>query len=859
MKAERAYVTGLEAAHEDCGGKAAGLARMLAKGFPVPPGFCVTEEAYRRHLESAGVTALKDADSPDEDARGSIQSKILAAPLADTLREEIRKFYDVLGAASIAVRSSATREDLPEHSFAGLYDSYIELSSPESCFDAVKKCWASFWSSRACAYRREQGFSHLDSAMAVIVQKFVAGEISGVVFTATPDGDAETLIIEACHGTGQGLVSGRILPERIRVRRDTLAVVERSTGTPRGDWPAETLLDEEGARRVAELALAVESLFGTPQDIEWTRSNGTVFLLQCRPITTLKEKEDRRRRPLWSNANVGEVLPDVASPMTWSMSRKFIGLLLNVFLERLGISLGDVSVLGLVAGRVYFSMNILLGILRKLPLIGHIDISRILGGHRGKTAPDRIEIFPEDIADLNIRPLTVLLKTPGFVLWLLFNSPAKGKGLVEDFKKNAESMCLDETASRTVEELAAHAARYLDHLMESKDIIACIASGMMHFQLLEKLCRKWLHDDEGDIFGRLLASLGSIESAEPGLRLWEMASFARSHGELGDLLMTAESFESLKGKCPRCQGGTEFISRWDLFMQEHGHHCRGEIDVFNRRWSETPDYILGMARNYLRDSAGTDLLAGYRAQSLERERLTAQVLRSLRNPLKRWIFSSVLHQAQEGLSLRECMKSEMIRQVAVVRCILQELGASLTTRGTIAEREDIFFLELEELEAVSKEAQDFNVREIIGARKAEYERNLRLKPPSVIIGEFNPDNYVPETPDASLDTLKGLSVSPGKTAGKARVLGRESERESVLPGEILVIPFADPGWTPYFVPAAGIVMDLGGMLSHGCIIAREYGIPTVANVGPATEIIRTGDTVEVDGTGGIVRILERAG
>lgn len=292
-------------------------------------------------------------------------------------------------------------------------------------------------------------------------------------------------------------------------------------------------------------------------------------------------------------------------------------------------------------------------------------------------------------------------------------------------------------------------------------------------------------------------------------------------------------------------------------MDRHGHHTRGEIELSNPRWSECPDFILQTVRRYVEAIDAHQSNPIDRADALAQARiaLANDCLAKLGNPLKRALFRLVLHRAQKGTQFRENIKSELVRWFAVMRQWLLELGRRWTAQGRLAAADDIFFLQIEELcRGIGKPTT--NLPAIIAERRAVHERNQRITPPSIIIGRFDPESLNAEAVDYSTQILHGLGVSAGVIAGRARVILRTDTDEIVQPGEILVAPFTDPGWTPFFLGAAGIVVDQGGMLSHGSIIAREYGIPAVVNVGPATQIIRTGQLLEVDADHGIVKLVE---
>jgi pyruvate,water dikinase len=292
-------------------------------------------------------------------------------------------------------------------------------------------------------------------------------------------------------------------------------------------------------------------------------------------------------------------------------------------------------------------------------------------------------------------------------------------------------------------------------------------------------------------------------------------------------------------------------------MAEHGHHCRGELELFNARWSETPDYVLGVVRGYLRSIGQSNPLENQRQLAGERERLTEQCRRRLKNPIKRWVFSRSLRRAQKLAVFREELKNQGVRQFAFARRVLLALGQRLKEQGILSCPDDIFFLEISEIEPVATGGASFDWHERIALRRREYEKNLKLNPPPLVVGKFDPN--APAWPVANADAklLEGIPVSPGIVTGPARVILRTDEHEQVLPGEILIAPFTDPAWSPYFITAAGLIMEQGGVLSHGSIVAREYGLPAVTNVASATRAIRTGDLVQVDGNRGCVSVLKR--
>jgi phosphohistidine swiveling domain-containing protein len=304
-------------------------------------------------------------------------------------------------------------------------------------------------------------------------------------------------------------------------------------------------------------------------------------------------------------------------------------------------------------------------------------------------------------------------------------------------------------------------------------------------------------------------------------------------------------------------GGADFLARWDEFMARHGHHARGEIELMNRRWSDDPDYVLAQVRSYLAHMGEKDPVATHRAQAEERAQRTAALRQRLGNPIKRMLLDFLLRRARLGVVYRENVKSEGVRLMAFVRQVAVALGRRLAARGVIEQANDVFLLPLDELARVQGDPDVTDVRALVRRRRAEFEHDVSITPPAVIVRRLDAGDVASEVVDAGTDRLSGLGVSPGVVTGPARVILHSDAHERMRPGEILVAPFTDPGWTPYFQLAAGLVTDLGGLLSHGSIVAREYGLPAVVNVGRATRIIHTGDLLQLDGTHGEVRILRR--
>ncbi|MGB7582725.1 MAG: PEP/pyruvate-binding domain-containing protein [Sedimentisphaerales bacterium] len=837
------------------GAKAVGLWRLKRIGLPVPDAFCIAANSYRLHIGKAmideALLLLSRSESFDiAKPLADVRRAIIESPMDDSLAAEIESYYHTLAANSLAVRSSATAEDLPGHSFAGLYDTYLGIANIEDCLTAIKKCWASLWTERAFMYRQKNNFDHRKVKMAVIVQSLIAADVSGVLFTSDPiTGDNNRIVIEACFGLGDVLVSGRVSPDCVVMDKKGPNVISRSMTAP--------CINDQTAQKLAKLAIKAENEFGCPQDIEWAIHQDKIFLLQSRPITTIPRAKSREEKQIWASFAAKEVLPDVVTPATFWMLGFLTDNQFDFIFDVLCIDKGNIRAYDLIAGRVYFNVGFWAAVTKQFRITRNLDWSEFAGSEPELAQLiEKLKNTPaEDLPKIKRNRVKFLLRLPLLTASMLCNTSRKSQSVLANIRNmNEKWACLD-ISGLSAERLADC---LMDAVTDLQGIIKKILPmfyWMVYFPILKIICKRWLPDEQS-CAGRLLAGLGNMEDAEAGFDLWRLAAKVNDSPALKELIQSNAGWDILHEGLTKSSSGKEFLIDWNRFMKAHGHHCRGEIELYNRRWAETPDYILGLIRSYLGSMDRTNPLENHKRIAAEREQLAQNCRRKLTNPVKRAVFNHLLVRAQYGSAFRENIKSEAIKLIASMRSILLELGRKLAARSLIGDSDDVFFLKLEEIGQLTRNQSKVDIKEIIAARRAEYEKWQSITPPNLIIGKFDPDRYVPEEVKADVQQLKGLAVSPGVVSGKARVILRADNNEQVQAGEILVAPFTDPGWTPYFIPAAGIVMDQGGLLSHGAIIAREYGIPAVVNVGNATRIIKTGQTIQVDGDRGVVRILE---
>jgi pyruvate,water dikinase len=754
-----------------------------------------------------------------------------------------------------AVRSSATVEDALDRSFAGQFDSSLNVQGGSPLLAAVRQCWLSLFSPRALAYFARERLSVVDSAMAVVVQQMVPAEVAGVIFTVDPvSGHSGRLVIEGAEGLGERLVSGDIIPETIVLKRPSLRVVHRRLRS------SGSCMDDLRCRQLGRLALKVESLFERPMDIEWAVTQGRVHLLQARPVTTTPRRRSWEERQVWTNVNTGEVMPDVMTPVTWSVIHKFVGQLGKSFFRLAGADVHRAPLVGRIGGRLYFSVNTGLAamkpferLLRGLPRLEHA----LGGAHLTTSQQDLLDLPDEDLPDLGFGWVKYILSLPGMIGTLIAHSPRRGDAWTAQLKTDNDARVGEDYASLSVPELGHRLRRLLEEGFRGWDLLYLGTQGVAPV-IFEKACRDWLDDPDLKTGYRLFSGLGGMPETEAGLTLWRLALLAHADEETEAVIREEQDWGAVQARLDLVKEGRRFLEAWGHFMSEHGHHCRGELELHNARWYEMPDYILGLVRGYLAALDQADPLAARERLVREREQLTAECTNRLRNPLKRWIFVRSLRRAQKLAVNREEWKNQAVRLLTFVRRVLLALGGQLSGAGDLGQSDDIFFLELGEIEAVAAGQADFDVQAVIRRRREEYERNLTLSPPPVVFGRFDPAKTVAVAPADGVESWRGIPVFPGVVTGRARVILRTDDHEQVRPGEILVAPFTDPAWTPYFVTAAAVVMDQGGILSHGSIVAREYGLPAVTNVGDAAKRLRTGDRIQVDGNRGRVTLLEAA-
>jgi len=829
------------------GGKAVNLAELIGAGFPVPDGFCVGTPAYAQAADTAGIAAL--LDGPDLPARA--RDALLATPIPDDVAAAVTAAYLALGeGAPVAVRSSATAEDLPGASFAGQQDTYLNVVGVAALLDAVRRCWASLWTDRAVAYRADAGIPHAGTQLAVVVQRMVDARAAGVLFTADPiSGRRSRSVLDAAAGLGDAVVSGAVDPDHWVV--DGRAI---TSGPPAG------CLTDRQVRDLVELGRRVEAHFGAPQDIEWALDGeGTLWLTQSRAITTLYPVPPPRRPGLrvHLNASLAQGLTRPITPMGLSAFRVIGASLAELATGRPVDPMDGPAGFGIAGDRAFIDITAAL----RNP-VGRKAVPAVFGVMEARSAVvvrGLLAAEPSLAPSRSTLPGAVAFARPVLRILLRYRVPALiALGLVRPAAaRKVVAARGAQLRARLAEPVTGDAHARLAHVVTLLRAIPPImprtvpaaAGGFLALGLARRVAGP---DLDAQAVHEVLRGLPHNVTTDMDLELWALAT--RLDQASTAALHDATPAE-LAGRFHARALPPVLQRELAAFLAEHGHRTAAEIDLGMPRWSDNPTQVLGSLANYLRITEPADHPdARFARGAAAAEAAVAQVVGRVRqrSRVRAWVTGLALRRTRQLAGMRETHKDYLVRVLAHARAQLATLGAELAGRGLLAAADDVFFLELREVAAAM---DGVDQRGLVADRRAEYDRELRRRHiPRVLLS----DGTEPEAEHAGQiggpapeGALVGTPASAGTVTGVVRVVLDPADAH-LEPGEILVAPSTDPGWTPLFLTAGGLVMEMGGSNSHGAVVAREYGIPAVVGVPDATGRLRTGQTVTVDGAAGTV-------
>ena len=849
------------------GGKGAHLGELTrAEGVDVPPGFCVTTDAYRRIVAaSPAMDALQDRaaqlDPDDRAAIGALAAEIRtvieAAPVAGDIVAAITGAVVAVGEDTAwAVRSSATAEDMPTASSAGQQDTFLNVIGPATVVSHVRRCWASLFTDRAVTYRLRNGIGHRSVRMAVVVQRMAAPRVSGVLFTADPVTSNRTVtVVEACFGLGEALVSGLVDPDSYTVRDDAVVATTIATkriavhAAPAGGTEhvsveprrrRQPTLTAAQARQVARIGRRIEAHLGQPQDVEWCLGAGGFEVLQSRPITTLfpVPPTSDGRNHVYVSVGHQQMMTDPMKPLGLAVWQLTALRPMHEAGNRLFVDVTDALVSP--AGRS--GLMAMLG--RSDPLIGDALQSIV---DRGDFLPvadgagDATASVPAVAAGDDIET------DPAIVAGLIAADTASIAELRRAIVDRAGTDLLDFIAAD------------LDHLRRRRllDPVSnqVIMAAMEASWWLDDRLEEWL--GERRAADALTLSAPNNITSQMGLALMDVADVIRPLPDVVAFLrdVTGDDFLDELAEVP---GGRAAHDAITAYLDRYGMRCAGEIDITRPRWSEQPTalvpLLLGNVDNLAPGEAGRRFEDGRRAAHAKEQ----DVLRRLRElpggPAKAAETTRMIDRVRTFIGYREHPKYAMVSRYFIYKQALLGQAQRLVDAGALAARDDIFFLRFDELRDVVRtgtvDAQ------LIATRQSEYRTAATVTPPRVLTsdGEALTGRY--RRDDVPAGALTGLAVSAGTVEGRARIVV-DMAHAAVEPGDILVTAFTDPSWSPLFVAVAGLVTEVGGLMTHGAVIAREYGLPAVVGVEHATRLIRDGQRIRVHGADGYVEILGR--
>ncbi|TWT28446.1 phosphoenolpyruvate synthase [Planomicrobium sp. CPCC 101110] len=866
------------------GGKGANLGEMAKAGFPVPRGFCVSTSAYRSFLQASNEMEgffdqlerlqYDDLQQISQVAR-QIREHLSSLTMPDLIEDAILAAWRSIGEHKYyAVRSSATAEDLPSASFAGQQDTFLNVIGQEPLLKAVQNCWASLFTDRAVSYRTKNGFGHRTVFLSVVVQEMVFPDVSGILFTADPvTGHRHTFSIDASYGLGEALVSGLVTADFYQVHNGRITNKQISKkelaiySLPGGGTITQPLNSEQQEAQaltdgqileLAAIGKQIENHYGSEQDIEWAFANNQFFILQSRPITSLFPLPAVSDSDFHVFINFGYI-----QMMTAPMKPLAISLLSNVtdFLVPTPANAAE-RILREAGGRAFadFSKALSLPPMRRriLKLLRGMDTA--MASALAETA-SRMEFQQITVPKKAI--VRTVFRTAPYVVPVIFKA-ANNLAATDPTKADKKATAFINRKVKEHENMLAMLSgteriRFIRRSMRNMfpdvltKIVPYIIAGMLASARLEKKLKQKFGDVEAAaLLSELYKSLPANVTTEMGIELGDLADEARTHPELLYFLENIDKgnfYRSLKD----VPGGYEFQSKLARFIAKYGSRCAGEIDVTKPRWAEEPAQLVPFIISHIHTTAPGEHRNKFYQGELAAEETGRYILSKYSSIEKRWM-ARLLKVYRNLMGMREHHKFALVRLMYLYkRAMLADAGV-LAEKGVLQKPEDVFYLSLEEFILLLENSKAMLKKGTIEAREKKHQLDQNLHSPRILTSDGEMLNGRPAQLEGQKGALIGSGVSAGLVEGPARVV-LHPEDANLNPGEILVAPFTDPGWTPLFTSAVGLVTEVGGMMTHGSVVAREYGIPAVVGVDGATQSIKDGDRIRVDGTHGFVEIL----
>ncbi|KGK90116.1 phosphoenolpyruvate synthase [Clostridium sp. HMP27] len=855
------------------GGKGANLGELSKiQGIRVPDGFCITTEAYKEIVESStefniliDKLSLLKADDREEIGKLSkkIREQIEGIAISKDIEEEVIKHLLKLGEKNAyAVRSSATAEDLPLASFAGQQDTYLNIIGKQEILKHIKRCWASLYTDRAVIYRIQNDFDHRKVYLSVVIQKMIFPQASGIMFTADPiTSNRKVVSIDASFGLGEALVSGLVNPDIYKVRegkiidkkisKKKLAIYKAENGGTEekeledAKQDTQTLLDDS-ILQLEGIGRKIEAYFGRPQDIEWCLYENNFYIVQSRPITTLypmpPEINDGKNH-VYISFGHRQMMTEAMRPLGLSFFQDLFDQMVNYRMIEMGGRLymdASREISSPLRSKLFIKGLDTVDVLMKNALINLMQREDFIKNlHKGKTAmPSKamgIKWLRDTIKDYRANDPAIVEKQMN-----------DNKALMMEVEQSITKVSGDELFNFI-----------FNSMNQIKDIVldsyGLVFAGAYASYWINKNIEKWL--GEKNVADILAQSVSNNVTSEMGLELLDVSDVVRQYPEVIEYFQKPREetfFEDLVS----LEGGLTVSDSIKVFLKKYGMRCSAEIDITRTRWNENPTILIPAILSNIKVFAPNAHSAKFEQGLKEAKKKEQEILKRLEKLPggngKAKKTKKVISVLRNYVGYREFNKYTLIWYEWIIKEALMKEADILVNKGVIQNREDIYYLTFDELrDAIKTSGLDYN---IITKRKEEYETFEKLTPPRVITsdgeiitGEYNTDK-IPE------GALAGVPVSSGVVEGRARVV-LKMEDAKIEEGDILVTTFTDPSWTPLFVSIKGLVTEVGGMMTHGAVVAREYGLPAVVSVENATKLIKDGQRIRINGKEGYVELL----
>jgi len=878
------------------GGKGANLSILTRAGYPVPSGFHITTPAYKtfieeHHLDNLINSTLENLtrdSSAVEQASRAIRSAFQNYSIPPDLVQEILQAYQALGSPYVAVRSSATAEDLPELSFAGQQDTFLNVMGESSLLKAIIDCWSSLWTARAISYRSHSGISHKDISLAVIVQKMIDSETSGILFTANPlTGARCQSVIDASFGLGEAIVSGMVEPDEYVVNHKLAGIVNIKLGSKESQVVPQIgggtvqvtsnerhqALSNSQILELADVGQKIAKHYGAPQDIEWAVERGIIYILQSRPITSLYPIPDTLTDdPLQVLISFGAVqgIMDPITPLGQDVLKLMFCGGARLFGYRQNYLTG--TALHTAAERLFVNVTPIFSnaVGRKLGLkaltVADPAVQQTMVGLKTepRLMPRKNGVSPHTFFRLARFILPRMTKTIQFIA----QPEKKRQQALDTVERFLAGLAAESHLTGTIADKLTSRVDRIEKTAELFPLVVpvlvpALMAGIGPLYILNNIAgslAKQLNKPELALAGmEVTRGMPNNVTTQMDLALWhttqEIGIEPANHQWMRQYTHEDLASQYLSGQLP--DGIARPIAE---FLTQYGMRGACEIDIGRKRWRENPSAVMQSIKNYLtitdeHQAPDTVFQRGQQQAEVAIQTLIDAARMNRFGPIKAWFVKFAARRIRALAGLRESPKFTIIRAMGIIRNDLLMSGADLVQSGQLEKADDLFFLRYEELQDFASGIQK-EWKAIIASHRTVWEREKRRRQiPRLILTDgrtyYEGLNAGSGTKEGQ---LKGSPVSAGTATGRVRVI-LDPNQADLQPGEILVCPGTDPSWTPLFLLASALVMEVGGLMTHGAVVAREYGIPAIVGVHQATTRLETGMHISVDGSSGVITIL----